>query len=294
MSKDSYYLKFINQALEVAKAIPKYFSKFSNKIFNNHQKLTLLVLRQKLRTTYRDIVELIKITNIPKLMSLKRVPHFTTLIRFSRKLSPLLIRKLLIYSCKISKPKQLQLGVDATGLSMDRGSEHYLMRSGKMRRQRRVIQITACALLDKQLISSVAVQQRKTVVNNLFIPVVKESVKLGKVKYVAADKGYDFNANHNYVLMDLGAISCIKVREKCLGRKSKIRRKGLSTYDEKLYHQRSKIETIFSVIKRKYLATVKGKSALTKKREGMQKVLTYNVDRLCKIISKIILGCHQS
>jgi len=51
MDKDSYCLKFINQALEVAKTIPKYFSKFSKKLFTNHQKLTLLVLRQKLRTT---------------------------------------------------------------------------------------------------------------------------------------------------------------------------------------------------------------------------------------------------
>jgi len=129
----------------------------------------------------------------------------------------MLVRKLLTYSCKISKPKKLQLGVDATGLSMDKGSDHYLMRAGKMQKQRRVIQITACALLDKQLVSCVILQQRKTVVNNLFIPVVKESAKLGNVKYVAADKGYDFNANHSYVLKDLDAISCIKVREKCLG-----------------------------------------------------------------------------
>jgi len=36
------------------------------------------------------------------LINLKQIPHFTTLIRFSKKLSPLLIRKLISYSCKRS------------------------------------------------------------------------------------------------------------------------------------------------------------------------------------------------
>ncbi len=54
--KNSALLNFVQQGLEVAKAIPKYFSKFSNKIFTNHQHLVLVVLKQKLRTTWRDLI----------------------------------------------------------------------------------------------------------------------------------------------------------------------------------------------------------------------------------------------
>ncbi len=54
----------------------------------------------------------------------------------------------------------------------------------------------------------------------------------------------------------------------------------------------SKIETIFSVIKRRYGLVLRAKNDLTQRRELHQKVLTYNLDRLCKIIKSVILGCH--
>lgn len=82
-NNDSEYLKFIDEALELAKSIPKYFSKFSNKVFCNQQKVVLLVLKQKLRTTYRDLIEILKISHIPMLIGLKRIPHHTTLVKFA-------------------------------------------------------------------------------------------------------------------------------------------------------------------------------------------------------------------
>ena len=295
MAKDSYYLKFINQALEIAIAIPEFFSRFSKKIFNNHQKLTLLVLKQKLRTTYRDLIELLKITNIPKLIKLKRIPHFTTLIRFSRKLSPLLVRKLISYSCERSKPKNLKLGVDATGLELNRTSEHYIMIKGRNTKQKYILQITACGLMDSMLISSARVGKYNVVRNNNFLPVIKDSAKLSEVDYVTADKGYDSKKNHEYVLKKLKAESYIKIREGCLGKHGNmLRNKVLREFDDEKYHQRSKIETIFSMIKRRYGSSVKAKSRETQVREGYHKILTHNLDRLCKIINQIILGCHQS
>ncbi len=62
MERTSNYLKFIDEALDLAKAIPKYFSKFSNKIYCNHQKIALLVLRQKLKLTYRGLIEWLEVT----------------------------------------------------------------------------------------------------------------------------------------------------------------------------------------------------------------------------------------
>ena len=292
--KQSLYLKFIEQGMEIAKAIPEYFSKFSNKIFSNHQKIILLVLKQKLRTTYRDLVEFLKISQIPQIIGLKRIPHFTTLIRFSKKVSKNLLNNLLGYCIKFSKKKSLKLAVDATGFELDRASQHYAKIRFLDVKKKKIIQLTACATTDTQLITSIRVEKRKSVVSKKFIDVVKESSKFGKIKIVTADKGYDSNKNHEYLIRTLKIKSGIKVREKALGRRSTLRKRILKTFNEEIYHQRSKIETIFSVIKRKYDSKIKAKQTKTQIQESMQKTLTYNIDRLAKLISLLIRGFHQS
>ena len=216
---NSEYLKFIQQGLEVAKAIPKYFSKYSNKIFTNRQHLVLVVLKQKLKTTWRSLLEILKIIVIPKELNLKRIPHFTTLIKFSKRISPLLINKLLAYSTSLSKPKNLGLGVDATGLELDNGSKHYELIKGKDREKKDIIQITACGLMDTLLVSSARVDRYNSVRNNNFLAVVQESAQLGKVEFVCADKGYDSNKNHEYLIRELKVKSCIKIREKILSKR---------------------------------------------------------------------------
>lgn len=296
-SKKSKYLKFIEQGLKVAQAIPKYFSEFSNKIFDNHQKTVLLVLRQKLKITYRDLIELLKITNIPQILNLKRIPHFTTLIRFSKKLSPILVSKLLAYSTRISKPKKLKLGIDATGLELDNASVHYAKIKFLDVKKKKVLQLTACATMDTQLITSIRLEKRKSVVNKDFLSVLKESAQLGKINFVAADKGYDAHKHHQTIIQELKAKSLIKLKNINTKRRSwkkSWRKIAKKQFDEKLYHQRSKIETIFSVIKRKYGSYVKAKTDITQLQEGMQKTITYNIDRLCKIISLKNTGFHQS
>lgn len=296
MNKISLYLKFVEQGLKVAQAIPKYFSKFSNKVFNNHQKITLLVLRQKLRTTYRDIIELLKITNIPQIIHLKRVPHFTTLIRFSKKLSPVLVRKLLILSCRLTKPKNLKLGVDATGLTIREPSRYYTIRSGIDVQRRKFMQITACALLDEQLISSFRLKRFSSIRNIDFIPVVNESANLGKIEFVSADKGYDAEKHYEFVIETLGSKLYIPVKKQRAGYKTRgfWRKRMQKQFDDKKYHQRSKIETIFSVIKRKFGSSLQSKKYYSQRNELMQRVLAYNLDRISKIFLINSLGFHQS
>lgn len=288
--KNSRILKFIEQGLEVAKAIPKYFSQFSNKIYTNHQHLVLVVLKQKLRTTWRELIDLLNISTIPEALNLKRVPHFTTLIRFSQKISAVIVNELLAYSTSLSKPLKLKLGVDATGLALDNASQYYQIRMCTEIKRKGLIQVTACGLMDSLLIASARLERYGSVRNNNFLSVVEESSKLGQVEFVAADKGYDFNDNHRFVMQDLKAKSYIKVREKLMGRRSALRKRALRNFDEKAYHQRSKIETIFSMIKRKYGSAIRGKSRETQIQEGFHKLLAHNLDRLCKIISRLKKG----
>ena len=124
--KDSEYLRFIDEASELVKSVPRHFSKFSNKIFCNHQKIILLVLKQKLRTTYKDLVEILKISHIPLFIGLKRIPHHTTLVKFDKKIRSSLLNLLLPFR------KAKTIGLDGTGFEVENRSMHYQYRTAKI------------------------------------------------------------------------------------------------------------------------------------------------------------------
>ena len=81
------FLKFIDDELELAKSIPKYFSKFSNKIYCNHQKFAIYILMQKLKTTTRGIASILKASSDMRLhLGLTNVPSHSTILRFLQKI----------------------------------------------------------------------------------------------------------------------------------------------------------------------------------------------------------------
>ena len=60
MKKESTLKSFLVSAGKLLTKLPKFNSKFSNKIYDNHQKMIILVFRQKMRMTYRGIVRFFK------------------------------------------------------------------------------------------------------------------------------------------------------------------------------------------------------------------------------------------
>ena len=71
-----------------------------------------------------------------------------------------------------------------------------------------------------------------------------------------------------------------KTKHKKFSHRNKLKKYG---YDRKEYNQRSKVETINSVIKRVLGKTLLSKSWSMQKRELLIKCLTYNIYRLTKI-----------
>ncbi len=117
--KESKYIKFIDEALELCKAIPRHFSKFSNKIFCNHQHIILLVLKQKLRTTYEELIEFLRISKIPEMIGLKRIPHYTTLVKFHKRIKKQMIDLL------INPQRARTVALDGTGFEPSTKSYYY-------------------------------------------------------------------------------------------------------------------------------------------------------------------------
>jgi transposase len=270
--KDSEYLRFIDKALELCNQVPRFFSRFSNKVFCNHQKIILLVLKQKLRTTYRDLVEFLKSSNVGLYIGLKRIPHHTTLVKFAKRIKP----KLLDFLLPFRKAKVT--GVDATGFEVENKSMHYQMRTVRCN-YRRHIKLSVNADLNKQIILKQEIHKSPRHDTKDFIPLLKGI----KTKIVCADKGYDSYKNHEFISTELKAKSMIKQKKTGKPKKGKHfshRTIAKTLFDEKIYHQRSKVETIFSVIKRKYGSCLKARTFDTQKKEILCKLIAYNIDRL--------------
>jgi len=281
--KESKYLKFIEKGLELAKSIPRYFSKFSNKIFCNHQKIVLLVLKQKLRTTYRDLIEILKISDIPSYLGLKRIPHRTTLIKFAKKIKPKLLNFLLPHR------KAKHVAVDASGFELEKKSYYYrtVWNSNRRQKTKRYMKLSLSVDTDKHLILRYKIRKKFRNDTLDFINTIRDL----KVKKVFADKGYDSKKNRRFVINKLKAIPIIPVRRHTnfygyLKQGKKI--------DGSDYHQRSKVETVFSMIKRRYGSVLLSKSNSTQKVELITKLIAHNIDRAILFSMCYLLGFHQS
>lgn len=65
-------------------------------------------------------------------------------------------------------------------------------------------------------------------------------------------------------------------------------------FDRKSYHQRSKVETVFSVIKRKYGSVLRNRSYATQQVELISKLIVYNLDRKINYLLLILGGCTKA
>jgi len=276
------YLNFIDSALELSKSIPRYFSKFSNKIYCNHQKLTIYVLMQKLKLTSRGIVSYLKSNPDARLhLGLSRVPVHTTILRFAKKISRLI-------SNLIGVKRADTIAVDSSGFELESKSFYYRTKWNSERKwkTRRYMKLSIAVDTDKQLILNYKIRKifRHDTID--FKPLLKGL----NVKRVIADKGYDSRDNRRFVINKLKAIPIIPVRR---SKNFYGHIKSSKKIDGKDYHQRSKVETVFSVIKRKYGSVLRCKSDITQKVELISKLVTYNLDRNLNYVL-LIIGLHQS
>lgn len=124
------YLKFIDDALDIAKKLPRYFSKFSNRIYCNHQKFAIYVLMQKFKTTTRGIVSILRASSDIRLhLGLSRVPVHTTIVRFVNKIRKQINKLLDIRQADI-------IALDSTGFDLESKSYYYRTVWNSNRRQK--------------------------------------------------------------------------------------------------------------------------------------------------------------
>lgn len=108
---------------------------------------------------------------------------------------------------------------------------------------------------------------------------------------MVVDKGYDSEENHRFA-HKLGFEAVIPVR--VFGDRSKVhgqyRRALVRNFPASAYHQRSKVKTVFSVVKRCFGDVLFSVSFESQRKELLCMVLAYNVKKLAELISLLIQG----
>jgi len=277
------YLKFIDEALELANKVPKYFSKFSNKIYCNHQKMAIYILMQKFKTTTRGIISILKSSSDLRMhLGLFRVPVHTTIVRFVNKIKKQITELLGIRQA-------VTVAVDSTGFELESKSYYYrnIQNSNRKQKTKRYMKLSIAIDADKQLIMNYKIRRKlrhdtkdfKYLLNDL------------NIKQVVADKGYDDRKLRRFVINKLKALPVIPVRNYKNFYGYLVGKKRINGKD---YHKRSKVETVFSVIKRKYGSVLRNRSYATQKVELTSKLIAYNLDRKLNYLLLLVRGLHQS
>ena len=145
------------------------------------------------------------------------------------------------------------------------------------------MKVVGIADMKHQLILSIKIRKRARHDNVDFRPLMKRVRRLGIIDVGVGDKGFDAEKNHKLMRDELGALFIAPLRNKevPIWRTKGTYRKKLKRYfPEKTYHQRSKKETVISVLKRCYGDTVYGIKFSSQKKEICYKAVAYNVDKI--------------
>ena len=163
---------------------------------------------------------------------------------------------------------------------------------------KRFLKVMLGAELRKQLVVSVKLRRGPCDDNRDFKPVTMRAHRIKPIKVGIGDKAFDDEKNHEFLREELGVtMSIIPARYQDVpvwrtrGRFRKEMKRG---YSKKTYHQRSKDETIFSVIKRTMGDEVRSVGVKAQNNEMRLRIIAYNAARIASIAYSLLGGFLQS
>jgi len=153
-------------------------------------------------------------------------------------------------------------------------------------RTRRFLKLTIGAELRRQLVTSVKVRRGPRNDTIDFPPVARKAHSVRPIGVGIGDKGYDSEGNHRLLREELHAMSMIPVRMENvpLWRTDGLYRKEMRRrFSKKVYGQRAKDETIFSVVKRTMGDEMRSVRTKGLNNEIRVRMIAYNAMRLASL-----------
>jgi|GEM_PF-3223099 len=127
-----------------------------------------------------------------------------------------------------------------------------------------------------------------------FIPVTGKADSFKSIGI--GDKAFDDESNHAFLREELNALSIIPARNESVPiwrTKGKYRKEMKRGYSKKMYHQRSKVEAIFFVIKKTMLDDIMSIKTKAQNNEIRFKIIAYNAARIASLAYSLFVGFLQ-
>ena len=272
--------------------IPLFHHRKSNHIFTVWQHIVLLAIRQYEGKSYRMFVEwLMEAYYFRTFLKLSHIPHYTTLQKFSVRISSTILRKVISSFILLLSIHRLFIGIDSSGFKATNSSQYY---TDKARLRKKYLKLSLGAEVLYQIICDIKIRRSPKRHDTIdFQPIIENISEIVPVSVVVADKGYDSEQNHVIVRDNIHAFSVIPARFehipiwKTYGKYRKQMKRG---YSKTLYNQRNKNETIMSVIKRLFGECVTSRLIRTQNRELSFRCIAYNMYRLTNIVIIVMVS----
>ena len=135
--RENMLIKFVRTAHGVSRnSVHTYSNKFSRHDFTQHQLPSLLCLKERMNKHYRDFIEELELMpRVVKILRLKKIPHFTTLQKFFKRISSFLLEKVLTQTVKLFDIDDAWIAIDGTGHSSSYASLYYAKKLKKQKKR---------------------------------------------------------------------------------------------------------------------------------------------------------------
>lgn len=247
--------------------------------------IALCILRILLRKTYADYeIEMRTDPRICKAFGMKILPGKSTIQRGMELLTFNLLQQINLLLLKDVVKKRLNIIVDSSGIRIFARSIWFCIKIKEKISKKECDKVHLAVCADLLLVLNWRITSRKRHDCPFFVILLKPFKWLGNV---VADKGYLSRINFQFV-WDRKGQAFIPFKK---GKKKQSRSKALGfpawkfAYDfwtvlnglyVSIYHQRSRIEAVFSALKKRYGDKLNCKSAKMRRKEMSLRLIAYN------------------
>jgi hypothetical protein len=287
---DSSKMSVVEKVAELAmrlgqRHLAQYGATRSRHDFTQRQLMTCLILRAYLKTTYRGVLDLLAAS--PGLRAqiglTDKLPHFTTLQKFSGRSEVLAIAQKLVAEIgqgARAKDPEVVAAMDATGLSRTTVSDYFCSRRG--RRFRRWVKAGVVILTGSLMPVALAVDLKPTHDCVQARSLLAQAQTVSQPAKLYADAGYDAEWIHVQCREQWGVVSVIPPNQRGIAGPigGQWRAQMTPEYlEQQGYRQRWKVESYFSALKRTMGSTLSARQPKPMAAEAALKVLAYALRR---------------
>jgi hypothetical protein len=286
-------LCFAHLAAQIArKQLPDYGSKFAPKHYRQPSLLACLCLKEYLHLDYRGTEALLaSAQQLQEALGLPTVPDHSLLWWFSRhQVTPRRLGRLLTETVRLCQrattPRARTVAVDSTGFARALASPYDQLRAGTRYRARTWLKWSVAVWTDPLVLCGPVADRGPRGDHVAFRPLVAPTLARRPFTRLLAAGGYDSEANHRWWREDLGLESIIPP---VTGRPSRgmttrpYRRQRPLAFPRQVYGQRWKVETLISVVKRRFGGAVTARRYWPQVKQTLLRGIAYNLYRAVQL-----------